>query len=134
MYDLSTIVIFCLHVYFVLFAVLTPFISNNYLLLIHCLVVPFMFLHWITNNNTCAITLMEKKLRESFHKKKGSVESKDTFSGRLVEPVYDFVKNNKKYESFIYSATLVLIVIAYHKLFKIFADRKITNIFDIIVF
>ena len=134
MYDLSTIVIFCLHVYFVLFVVLTPFISNNYLLLIHCLVVPFMFLHWITNNNTCAITLMEKKLRESFHKKKSPVESKDTFAGRLVEPVYDFVKNNKKYKSFIYAATLVLIVIAYHKLFKVFADRKITNIFDIIVF
>ena len=57
------LVVLC-HVLLVCFVVISPFISSNYILFMHSFVVPFIMMHWIMNNDTCALTIMEKKLRQ----------------------------------------------------------------------
>ena len=57
--------------------------------------------HWITNNDSCMLTLLESKLRNK--------KSNETFMGRLISPVY-------KVSSFqIRLATLALFLFALYK-------------------
>ena len=64
-----------------------PFFGGEYFLSIHFLIVPFIMLHWVTNQSVCALTEIEKLVR-------GGCESKDTFFGQVMDPIY-------KSESFI---------------------------------
>ena len=56
-------VIFVCHIAIILFVVLTPFIGNYFFLAIHAIIVPFIMLHWICNNNMCALTLLEQNIQ-----------------------------------------------------------------------
>jgi hypothetical protein len=76
-----------IHFLVVLFILAVPFFGGDYLLSLHFLVVPFIMLHWITNQSVCALTEIEKLVR-------GGCESKDTFFGQVMDPIY-------KSESFI---------------------------------
>jgi hypothetical protein len=76
-----------IHLLVILFIIGTPFFGGEYFLSIHFLIVPFIMLHWITNQSVCALTEIEKLVR-------GGCESKDTFFGQVMDPIY-------KSESFI---------------------------------
>jgi len=78
-----------LHTLFVIFVVITPFTNSTYLLFLHFVVIPFIIIHWLLNNNTCALTLMEKKLRKELYKIE---DDNECFTCKLIEPVYDFKK------------------------------------------
>jgi hypothetical protein len=69
------------------FICFVPFFGGDYLLSLHFIIVPFLMLHWVTNQSVCALTEIEKLVR-------GGCESKDTFFGQVMEPIY-------KSESFI---------------------------------
>lgn len=73
-------VIWVLHIILVLWIVITPFTNNEPMLVLHVMVIPFLAMHWITGNDTCALTLMERYLR--------GCDSKDSFFHNLVSPVY----------------------------------------------
>ena len=75
------------HLLVILFIIGSPFFGGEYFLSIHFLIVPFIMLHWITNQSVCALTEIEKLVR-------GGCESKDTFFGQVMDPIY-------KSESFI---------------------------------
>jgi hypothetical protein len=49
----------------------------------HLIGVPFLMLHWITNQSTCALTEIEKYLS-------GKEFDEETFIGSIVAPVYKF--------------------------------------------
>jgi len=76
-----------IHFLVILFIIGAPFFGGDYLLSLHFLIVPFIMLHWITNQSVCALTELEKLVR-------GGCESKDTFFGQVMDPIY-------KSESFI---------------------------------
>ena len=57
-------IITVLHMLFVLFVIVVPFTSSNYLLFLHALFIPFLLFHWVLNDNTCALTIIERKLRQ----------------------------------------------------------------------
>ena len=76
-----------IHILVRIFILATPFFGGDYLLSLHFLIIPFIMLHWITNQSVCALTEMEKLIR-------GGCESKDTFFGQVMDPIY-------KSESFI---------------------------------
>ena len=76
-----------IHFLVILFIFGAPFFGGEYLLSVHFLIVPFIMLHWITNQSVCALTEIEKLVR-------GGCESKDTFFGQVMDPIY-------KSESFI---------------------------------
>lgn len=69
-----------LHLCFVAFVAVTPFTDHRGLLVLHALVVPFLWLHWVLNDDTCALSVLENRLR--------GVSVDQTFVHALVSPVY----------------------------------------------
>lgn len=72
--------IWVLHALFLAFVILTPFTSNESLLFFHVLLVPLVWVHWLTNDDTCVLTTLEANAR--------GVDAGDTFIQRVVGPVY----------------------------------------------
>lgn len=69
-----------LHIGLVIFAVWAPFSGNRTALVAHALLLPFLWVHWLLNDDTCALTILERKLR--------GVEASESFVHALVSPVY----------------------------------------------
>lgn len=118
-----------LHIFFVLFVVGVPFLNSNYFLLLHAILVPFVMLHWVLNNNTCALTVLEKKLRQNISGKENVDD--DCITCKLIEPVYDFKNNYKTFSIIIYLATTILWLISVSKLVYKWRTGKITNFKDL---
>ena len=96
-----------LHIIFFTFVILGPFTNSNYILLLHSIFIPFLLVHWVFNDNTCAITTVEKIIKKSIKKEKYDKE-KDCLTCKLIDPVFDFRKNNMSRSTFIYTVTIVL--------------------------
>jgi len=74
-------IISILHLIFVLFVTCTPFLLSHPVgLLYYCFVLFFLGIHWITNDDTCVLTIIESKLRGK--------KSTSTFMSQLVSPIY----------------------------------------------
>ena len=130
MYKALLYLINILHLLLVIFIVITPFLNTNYYLLLHVIIVPFILLHWIMNNNICALTVAEYYITEIVTGK--PVEKEDSFFARLVEPVYDFKKNNQGEAIFIYSFTLALFGLSLGKLIMKKRNGEIKSWFDLL--
>jgi hypothetical protein len=95
--------IWVLHMLFVLWVVITPFTNNEPLLVLHLMVMPFIWFHWLVNDDTCALTIMERQLR--------GVHSNDSFFHNLVSPIYKIEDNDIRAASWIISIALWLITL-----------------------
>jgi hypothetical protein len=130
--ELMLYIIVILHFLFVMFVVITPFIGNNYFLLLHAIAIPFMVLHWYMNDNNCALTLMEKHIRYNLY---GYIpEPDECFMHRLIAPVYDFKKNNDDMSTFIYIVTFSLWFYTLYRLYSNFMDGKLSKLQDLLMF
>lgn len=69
-----------LHMLFVAWVVIVPFTNNEPMLVLHLIVMPFLWFHWALSDDTCALTLMERHLR--------GVPAEESFFHNLVSPVY----------------------------------------------
>jgi len=98
-----------IHLLFVLFIVLTPFFGTEMLLTYHFIAVPFLVLHWITNNDTCALTLLESKVR--------GVDDNQTFMGNIIKPIYNAHLTSKHYY-WILGLLFLITVIRLHYTYK----------------
>lgn len=125
------IMIVMLHTLFVLFVIVTPFIGNNYFLMMHAMVVPFMVFHWILNDNHCFLTLLETQVRYQLY---GTMpDPNDCFMHRLVAPVYDFKKNNEAFSITLYAITAMLWLISAYKLYSNWKNGKLAKISDLFI-
>jgi hypothetical protein len=82
--------------------------------------IPFLIAHWICNDNTCVLTIIEKHLRKNMSKKYSNDKSlleNDCFMCRLIEPVYDFNKDYSTLSKYIYILTISLWLITTGKLY-----------------
>jgi hypothetical protein len=121
-------IVMIIHILFVLFVLITPFTNSNYFILMHSIIVPFIMLHWFLNDNTCALTTFEKKLRENVY---GVINlEKECFSCKIIEPIYDFKNNYKERAMFIYIVTFVLWFISISKLYRKYKNKEITKFMD----
>lgn len=78
-----TWVIRLIHALVVAFFVLAPFTNNQQILTMHLILVPFLLLHWVTNQSVCALTELEKILC-------GKQHDCETFMGKIMGPIYTF--------------------------------------------
>lgn len=124
--------IVALHFAFILFIVLTPFIGNNYFLVLHAMVVPFMMAHWYTNDNNCALTMMEKKLRQNLYGVEPNPD--ECFTYNLIAPVYDFKKNNSDMSAIIYIVTIALWGYTLLRLYINYRDGKLSRLQDLVLY
>ena len=120
-----------LHILLILFVLFTPFIGNNYFLLLHVIIIPFIIIHWIANNNACFLTLVETQLKYRISGKFPNPD--DCISYRLVAPVYDFKKNNKKFQKFIYVSAISLWLISVGRMYYKYKNGKIKKFRDFII-
>lgn len=106
------------HVFVVAFFVLVPIVSNNELLLTyHFLLTPMLMLHWMTNNNVCALTQLEAFIR-------GTSDTNETFLGQFINPVYDLK------DEIVWLATGLLWLLTALKLSSQYQFRLVKNIFS----
>ena len=120
------------HIIYMLFVVVVPFTDSNYLLLLHAIVVPFMIAHWIINDNTCVLTIIEKKIRKDMYGTEP--EPNDCFTCRLIEPVYDFNKNYDTASTLIYIITIALWLLSVYKLYSKYRNGSIRSFMDLFTF
>ena len=121
-------IITILHIMFILFVLITPFTNSNYFILMHSIVVPFVMLHWVVNNNLCVLTVIERFLRKSIYKE---VNDDDCVMCRLIEPVYDFKKNNERFTVLIYVVSISLWLIAIGKIISKYHFGEVKKIQDL---
>lgn len=127
--DSLIILINIIHLIVIVFVLAAPFSNSNYLMLLHAIVVPFIILHWLLNNNTCCLTVAEKYVRE---KNTGfSVKEGDCFTYQLVAPIYDFNKNNQAFSTFIYLLTISLWIISVYNISNKICKGEINTINDL---
>jgi len=126
MIDILLKIIKLFHIIFVLFVTVTPFVNSNYFLFLHTIFVPFLILHWICNDNTCVLTILERKLRNQKN-------DDDCITCKLIEPVYDFRKNYKQFSALIYTVTICLWLLSVGKLLCKYRSGKISSYQDLFV-
>jgi len=100
--------IHALHIALLVFLLIVPFTNNEYLLTLHFIIIPFIVLHWVTNQSVCALTEIEKFLSNK-------TDDEDTFFGKLVGPVYKF-KTQEDEEVFLYTLMAALYIMTFIKL------------------
>jgi hypothetical protein len=120
-----------LHIMFVLFVLIVPFTSSNYLLFIHSIFIPFLLFHWILNDNTCALTIIERKLRQTISGKE--FVDDECITCKLIEPVYDFRKNYETFTLIIYTITISLWLISVYKLYSGYKNGNIKSFKDLLI-
>lgn len=119
-----------IHLLVVLFVVITPFYGSNYVLLIHAIIVPFMMLHWVYNDNSCFLTTVELKLREKIY---GVPATKnDCFTCRVISPIYDLTTNYNEQSTFIYIVTSLLLFVSVSKLYLRYQNGEIKGMLDML--
>ena len=64
-----------------IFIVATPFIGNEYFLTLHLMIIPFIMIHWLTNQTVCALTELERLAR-------GGCKADETIFGQIFTPIY----------------------------------------------
>ena len=119
------------HFLTICFVVLVPFLNNAYLLTLHAICVPFIILHWILNNNTCILTIIETKIKEQMY---GKVDENECFTCRLINPIYDVTQNYAEFSDIIYIISITLWIITVVKLYCKFSNGEIKSLYDLFKF
>lgn len=100
-------VIKILHLLFIMF-IFTFWTSNDIMeLILYAITVLTLQVHWVSNNDTCALTIIEQKLT-------GKTDKKETFFGKLVSPIY--IMENDFQNQISYFITSILVIIVLYKL------------------
>jgi len=132
MYKILLNLIILLHALLVLFLVVAPFSNIPTVLLLHVIFIPVILIHWVLNNNICALTLAEFKIREYLNG--GPVDRSQCFMARLMDPIYDFKKNNNNRRHFLYTSMILLWALSVYKLYKMKKDGKLKSIKDLFIY
>ena len=69
-----------LHLLATAFSLLTPFSNNVHLLLLYLIIIPFGMMHWCSDADMCAATMMEMFFR--------GVSKSSCFTNKILKPMY----------------------------------------------
>ena len=84
-----------IHILVVLFVILVPFSRKffppqskypGFLLLMGAILIFWLIIHWILNDSTCCLTVLESHLR--------GIPMNDTFMYSILDPVYRFISKD----------------------------------------
>lgn len=128
---LLNIIMLC-HIIVICFVVLVPFLGNSYFLLMHAILVPFIILHWILNDDTCVLSTLETKIREKMN---GGikVDRNECFTCQLIDPIYKFNFDNNTYSTLIYVITIALWLVSVGKLYSGYKSGTITSFYNLMM-
>ena len=103
-----------IHILFIIFVILTPFIKNIIwlILVLHIVIIISLIVHWITNQDVCFLTWLECYLK--------GIPSKDSFIHSLVSPIYKIENDQLKLLSYIITPLLGFISMS-----RLFTNKQI---------
>ena len=127
--DSLLIMINIIHLIVIIFVLAAPFSNSNYLILLHIIIVPFIMLHWLLNNNTCCLTVVEKYIRQKTISTK--IKDEDCFTYQLIAPIYDFSKNHEAFSIFIYILTISMWLLSAHNISLKICNGQIKKLEDL---
>jgi hypothetical protein len=94
------------HILFVIFMLITPFVSNSpAILFIHFQIVIFLLAKWTIKEWECGFTMLEYRLR--------NIKPQDSVLYKILHPVTDI--HNYPYNGGIIILTLVLGMLSYYR-------------------
>ena len=120
-----------IHLMVILIILIVPFSGSNYYLFSYIILVPFIILHWVLNNNSCCLTLMEQRIRERITGE--PINTHETYMHKLIGPIYDFKKDNNDLSFYIYTASIILWLSACGGLYKNYKNNKINSFTDLFI-
>lgn len=116
--------IFAIHLCVVCFIILAPFspalfpvgsVIPGFVLLLECIILPFIVLHWWLNDSTCCLTLLECWVR--------GIPREESFLHQILDPVYRLVSkdhlDNEFLSKIVLIATILLWLKALYELHKV---------------
>lgn len=109
-------IIFIIHIGIVLFVLFAPFTKIPAILILHITFCISLLVHWFTSSNVCSLTLLESHLR--------GMKSNDTFSHKLIAPMYDISSTDASTIAYIITYTMMFISIYY-----LYNSIELTNAF-----
>jgi hypothetical protein len=118
-----------IHLLVVFFVVIVPFFGNNYLLFVHAIIVPFIMLHWLANDDNCFLTMVELHLRSKIDGK--PADKNDCITCRIMSPIYNVTTQHAEYTTSIYMITSLLWMISLGKLYSKYKAGEIKGIMDL---
>jgi hypothetical protein len=101
---LGAALVSAVHVALVAFVVVAPFSENPTALVLHLVGVPFLWLHWLLNDDTCALTVLERAVR--------GVDARDSFVHAIVSPVYKIRDDTVRRACWVGSLALWLVTVS----------------------
>ena len=126
-FNLIHLVVYIIHIIVLIFVIVAPFTNSNYLLFMHSILVPFIMLHWLLNNDSCAVTMIEKYARGG-----GSVvNNEDCISYKIVGPIYNLTKDYADHSKLTWITTIILWLISVGKLYNKYRTGEIKKIKDL---
>jgi len=119
-----------IHFLVLLFVFVIPFTNNKELLLLHFITIPFIYFHWITNNDVCCLTETEKFIRIKMGEKED-----DCFTCKIISPIYNLQSSidNKFASTVIYLLSYILWSITVLKLYNKVNNNEITSFNDFLL-
>jgi hypothetical protein len=109
-----------------------PFLAtDNNILFLHVIIVPFMMAHWFANDNMCTLTVIEKHVRKQVYGNGENAKTENCFTCRLIEPIYDFDKNFDNFQIFVYIFTACLWFGSLYKLYLNYKNGRLKSIRDL---
>jgi hypothetical protein len=126
MESVSEMIVYILHILFILFVISVPFMNNNYLSLLHVILLPFIMFHWVLEDHTCSVVFVEKKVNKFLYNYEGP-----SFFSSLIEPIYDFKATHREYSTYIYGITITLWLMSVTKLGLKYKNGQISKLDDL---
>ena len=99
MNSIAIFIIRLIHIIIILLSLLVPFYGNTMLRTMYFISIPFLLVHWITNNDVCVLSIMETIVR-------GLDDKKDCFMCNVLEPVFKINHLSMSYLMYFTAITL----------------------------
>jgi len=131
MNDIVLNLIIFLHILFIIFIIVVPFTNSTYLLFLHAIICPFIMIHWLLNDNTCALTMLEKYARQQISPNGEPIKDEDCFTCRVIDPVYKFTNTFADQATIAYVVVTVLWFISLYKLYLKYINGEINSFVDL---
>jgi hypothetical protein len=85
--------VYYIHLTFVIIMVIAPYSRLKILHNFYYVMVPTLFIRWVTNYSKCSVTTIESKLR--------GIQEEDGFIYKIITPIYNF-KCEKRFNIILY--------------------------------
>jgi hypothetical protein len=117
-----------LHLILIILIISLPFSNTPLFLFLHCVFIPFIIFHWLVHDDTCVLTIIEKKLRGITN---NDDVKKKCYTQQLLSPIFNFANNYNDFSKFTYISIIILLSISFSKLIYMCKSKQINNIYGL---